>query len=499
MRIRKMGAVLVLGTAMMGVAARGAVAQERPSQSRPAPRDSAHAGHAGHVNPAERERADSAAANANPHAGHAAPDAHAGHEMDAHAGDAHAGHATLPLGGGWRAAMMAQVYPIVTGGAPGDSDSPLHDTEAYLTQPAAMINVESPGSRLVLRTTLNFEALTQEDGEITYGGWGEGHLDHRHPHTLLHEAMLSLNLWSFAGGSASLSAGKGFAPYGTDDPMSRPVAKYPTNHHLSQILERWTVNGVYVRGPWSIEAGLFGGAEPEGPYDFSNIEAFGDSWSARVARRFGGTGTGAPWEVSLSAASVAETHHDEKERASLYNAAVRHAGRYGFGGLYALVEGSLSDGEGGEDFWSVLGETEATLGRHRPYYRVELATRPEYEREGPAGTDGFFRYDHDAHTIGATRWLINTVGYGYDLRGGDVATRPFVELQHNRVWAERGGIEPEALFGGNDFWSLTAGFRLYFGARGPMRMGSYGVLDDMTTRHAAMRTDATAGGHQTSP
>ena len=36
----------------------------------------------------------------------------------------------------------------------------------------------------------------------------------------------------------SLSIGKGFAPFGTDDPMVRPFVRYPVNHHLSQILER---------------------------------------------------------------------------------------------------------------------------------------------------------------------------------------------------------------------------------------------------------------------
>ena len=48
-------------------------------------------------------------------------------------------------------------------------------------------------------------------------------------------------------------------PSSTDDPMARPAVKYPTNHHLSQILERWTVNGAYVTRAWSVEAGVFGG------------------------------------------------------------------------------------------------------------------------------------------------------------------------------------------------------------------------------------------------
>ena len=313
--------------------------------------------------------------------------------------------------------------------------------------------------------------------------------------------MLSLNLWDAPGGAFSLSAGKGFAPYGTDDPMSRPVLKYPTNHHLSQILERWTVNGVYLhRSGLSLEAGIFGGSEPEGPYDLSNIESFGDSWSARVTQRFGdGFGPFAPWEVSASYGRVEEAHDGEKEATHLVNGAIRHQQPYGFGNLYALVEASRSEPDGADEgYYSLLGETRLELGgdrRHQPYYRVEYATRPEYHREGALGSDEFFLYDHDdGHTDGATRWLINSVGYAYELTGYPFSARPFVELQHNRVWEERGSADPEALFGKDSFWSFSAGFRIFLGG-GPMRMGSYGVLDPMS---AAMRpgTGMTHDGHQ---
>ncbi|HEU0052272.1 MAG TPA: hypothetical protein VFQ39_03800 [Longimicrobium sp.] len=485
MRIDKLGAILLFGIAAACPAAAFGQQAEKP-RAREASPDSAHAAV---DSAATRNRA------ADPHAGHAMPtapprtranetppDAHAGMDHGAGGEMEHGGMLAVPLAGGWRLLGMAQVYPIVTGTFPGDGDHPLHDTEAYLTQPAAMLNLESPGARVVLRGTLNFEALTQEDGELTFGGWGEGFIDRRHPHTLVHELMLSANLWKVAGGAVSVSAGKGFAPYGTDDPMSRPAAKYPTNHHLSQILERWTVNGAWLAGGWSVEAGIFGGAEPSGPYDFSNLESFGDSWSARLAKRFGGRGTGAPWELSASYGSVAETHHGEKERTALYNAAARHAGRYAFGGLYALAEASLADGRGGDDFWSLLAETELALGRHRPYYRVELAARPEYAREGLPGEPGFFRYHHDDDPVGASRWTIHTLGYGFDLPGREVTTRPFVEAQLNNVRRERGVFDLESVYGRGAFWSLTAGFRMYFGG-GPMRMGSYGVLDDMTTRH----------------
>ena len=393
---------------------------------------------------------------------------------------------------------MAQAYPIISTSLGAISESSRDATGVYLTQPAVMFNVESPGSKVTLRTTLNFEGITQPDGELTFGGWGEGFLDKRHPHTLLHEFMLSANLWAFARGDLSISAGKGFAPYGTDDPMSRPVVKYPTNHHLSQILERWTLNGAYVNRNWSLEAAVFGGGEPEGPYDLSNIKSFGDSWSARFARRFGsGYGPMAETELSASYGRVREVHHEEEAITNLYNGALRHERAYGFGTLYGLIEGSVSRPQEGEGFFSVLGETQLRMRGHQPYYRVEYATRPEYEREGAPGTQDFFRYDHDSHAIGATRWLINTLGYGYQLTGYPVSARPFIELQHSSVRAERGGIEPADLCGKSSFWGLTAGFRIFLGGD-PMRMGSYGVLDPMTSMHrpGSVPTAAAGSSHE---
>lgn len=424
---------------------------------------------------------------------------------DAMPGPAHesAGHEmwSAGVGGGWRLLGMAQAFPVVTLGAPGHDASPLHETRFYLTQPALMINLESPAQRVVLRTTLNFEGLTLENGELTYGGWGEGFIDKRHPHTLLHELMLSLNLWQAAGGALSFSAGKGFAPYGTDDPMARPGLKYPTNHHLSQILERWTLNGVWLRDGWSLEAGLFGGTEPEDPYDLSNIESFGDSWSARVARRWGaGAGPMAEWEASASYGDVAEEHHGETERTRLWNVALRHARplRGEAGHLYALIEASLSEPEHEDGYFSALGETRLAFGRHQPYLRVEYATRPEYEREGAAGTDDFFRYHHDDAAIGATRWLIGTVAWAYELTGYPVSVRPFAETQYHRVREERGGIDPDVLFGTDSFWSLTLGARVFLGGD-PMRMDAYGVLDPMTSMHRMMGPGAEMNGHDAEP
>ena len=408
----------------------------------------------------------------------------------------------LGLGNGWQLMGMAQAFPIGTGGEAFHDAAPLDAQDLYLTQPAIMVNLASPQSRFVLRTTLNFEAWTQREGEITYGGWGEGFIDKRHPHTLVHEAILSFNAWDEPGGSFSLSAGKGFAPYGTDDPMSRPTVKFPTNHHLSQILERFTVNAVYLhRSGLSLEAGVFGGGEPEDPYDFSNIESFGNSFSARVTQRLGdGYGPFAPWEISASYARIEEEHHASTDVTHLLNAALRHEKEYAFGDVYALVEASRSEVLGAaEGYYALLGETRLGLGsqrRYQPYYRIEFSTRPEYARDGAPGTPGFFRYDHDhAAVLGASQWLINTIGYGVELGDGPVSVMPFVELQHSRVRPLRGDVEPEALFGRDEFWSATAGFRLYFGG-GSMRMGSYGVLDSMSVamRPAASHTLRDMGG-----
>src|SRR5688572_16373666 len=235
----------------------------------------------------------------------------------------HQGHGRMSMvdfGGGWMALGMAQVFPAVTFAFPGEDNTPLDEVGVYLTQPAVMFNVEAPQSRVVLRTTINLEGVTQPNGELTFGGWGEGFLDKRHPHTYLHELMLSFNISGDEHKGWSVSAGKGFTPFGTDDPMMRPVMKYPTNHHLSQILERWTLSTAWTGSRWSVEAGLFGGNEPTSPTDLSNIESFGNSFSARVTHRVGAGMMGAwPWEVAASFGRVKEEHETESTTTNLYN------------------------------------------------------------------------------------------------------------------------------------------------------------------------------------
>ena len=293
--------------------------------------------------------------------------------------------------------------------------------------------------------------------------------------------MVSVNLWDLNSGSLSLSAGKGFVPYGTDDPMARAGLKFPTNHHLSQILERWTVNGVYLRRGWGVEAAVFGGTETEGPYDLSNIESFGDSWSVRLSRRWGsGSGPTAEWELSTSYARVVETHHDALEKTRLLNGALRHWRGPDSALQEALLEVSVGKKEDHNDFFSVLGELWFDRSGHQPYVRLEYSSRPEYERERGDRNAGFFRYDDASDPIGSTRWLTSTAAYAYELTGYPISIRPFAELQHFMVWEDQGELDPVTLFGSDSFWAITIGARMFIGGS-PMRMGAYGVLDSMTS------------------
>ncbi|MEO8295236.1 MAG: hypothetical protein ABI613_06945, partial [Gemmatimonadota bacterium] len=114
-------------------------------------------------------------------------------------------------------------------------------SETRVVQPVLMLQAHAFGDRLRFTATANLEGWTLDDGELTPGAFGEGFVDRRHPHTFVHELILSSSdiLRSLDGPlSISLSVGKGFAPFGTDDPMTRPVERYPVNHHYSQILER---------------------------------------------------------------------------------------------------------------------------------------------------------------------------------------------------------------------------------------------------------------------
>jgi hypothetical protein len=254
--------------------------------------------------------------------------------------------------------------PIPRGGSLG---------EIRLVQPTLMGHGGILNGRLRLLATINLEGLTIPEGELTPGNWGEGFIDRRHPHTYVHEIMLSASQ-PLGATRISAAVGKGFAPFGTDDPMSRPVLRYPVNHHLAQILER-AVAIVGLRwGPLMAEAALFNGDEPERPGQWPRVSRFGDSWSGRLSA-FPLTGL----ELQASYARVQSPEHrpgfglDQ----SKWSVSGRWSHTLGSNPVYALVEyARTSEATGFFVFRSVLAEGAWTLGRRRLHYRFERTELP---------------------------------------------------------------------------------------------------------------------------
>ena len=337
-----------------------------------------------------------------------------------------------------------------------------------------MLRVAGP-SRLGLVATLNLEGVTIPSGELAPGAWGEGFIDRRHPHTYAHELMLTADdLLGGADGATSLSlaAGKGFAPFGTDDPMSRPVLRYPVNHHLAQILERAVAIVALGRGPVRAELGLFNGDEPERPGQWPRVgDRFGDSWAARL--------TGVPLPGLELQGSHAHVHSPEHRPGAgtdqqKWSLSVRWQGGGGRQRRYALVEWARTSEAGGFFvFSSLLAEGAWIAGGHRLHYRVERTERPEEER-----VSGFrsLRPHLENSILGITRWSIATVGYGPPtLERRRLTIAPLLEVSYGRIGRVGGGLfDIDDLYGRAHFWSWTLGVRLGFGG-GVHRMGRYGA------------------------
>ena len=170
-------------------------------------------------------------------------------------------------------ALVTHVTPALAGRA---------RTEALVTQPMLMVRGARASGALQYAVMLNGERWTMPGGEPVAAIWGEGFIDRRHPHTVLHEVMLTgvrrLGRWR-----GSLSAGKGIVPFGTDDPMVRPFTKYPANHHFSQVLERvQLVAGLRPSPRLAFELAVFNGDEPTSPLAAPRWSRVGDSRAGRL-------------------------------------------------------------------------------------------------------------------------------------------------------------------------------------------------------------------------
>lgn len=346
-------------------------------------------------------------------------------------------------------------------------------TEAYVTNPLVMLHAADGSGRLSLAGSVNLEKWTLRKGELAAGNAGEGYIDRRHPHTILHELVGTARA-SRGDVQLSMTAGRGFAPFGTDDPMVRPFAKFPANHHLMQIPERLLLVGAARHGRFGVEAGLFNGDEPTGPTSLGRPGRFGDSWAARLTLR-----PTAALELQAGHARVESPEHalggglDQRK----WSASARYDAETASGRMYGLLEWGetyeYASGVRTYVFTTVLAEAGVTLRAWRAALRLERTTRPEEERL----LDPFrsSRPHSDENILGATRW--NTVtahgGRAFTFRG--LGLEPFAEAAHSRVAEITGGLfDPGEFYGSTSLWNLSLGMRVRAGLQ-HIRMGRYGA------------------------
>jgi hypothetical protein len=370
--------------------------------------------------------------------------------------------------------LGAQAIGVVTRESPAIHGRDL--TEGYVTQPVIMMQLDPWRELLSLRTTINFEGTTIKRGELIPGIYGEGYIDRRHPHTYLHELLLTSTKRFGAGSVSGVSAtvGKGFAPFGTDDPMSRPFEKYPINHHLSQILERAVAIGALRAGSWIFEAGTFNGDDPTGPGDTPNRNRYWDSWSARV--------TFVPWPQGEFQNSYARVKSPENpdgggadQRKQSVSIRLEDAQQSG----YALFEWSRTGDYVGSTrtfaFNSLLAETWAKYDRFSGALRIERTERPDEQR-----LVNEFRTpipSTDLSIAGRSRWTIVTLRVAASLVDRrSFSVEPFAEVAKARVspTLRPSGFDPRQFYGSSRIWTVSFGAKVGFGMA-HMRMGRYGV------------------------
>lgn len=372
-------------------------------------------------------------------------------------------------------------------------------TEGYLTQP----NVMAAWQHGVLSATgtINLEGYTLRRGELNAGIYGEGFVDRRHPHTLVHEIMLMVTTPARGGARASFGGGKGFTPYGTDDPMMRPFVKFPVNHHHAQVIERVQVLGALALGSpdrgVALEHAVFNGDEPVGPFVGPQWGRIGDSRATRLTVM---PATGV--EVQASRAFVrspgitqggAFDHTQTSASVRIDRSAGHHQMEHGARSprRYLLLEVARTDEgrrrERAFRFQSALAEGLVTMGGWSLAGRFERTERPEHDRLLDP-----FRIPNghiDFQIIGVTRWTVQSVHV--DAPPLRLVPRPllrvvpYLEVSAARARALRtpAVFVPETFYGASTLWSVTAGVRLHVGQM-RSRMGRYGVLAQPAAGHA---------------
>lgn len=359
-------------------------------------------------------------------------------------------------------------------------------TEGYLTQPNIM--ADAIRGWFAAHGTLNLEGYTLHRGELNAGIYGEGFVDRRHPHTLVHELMLTATTPQQHRVRASLATGKGFVSYGTDDPMMRPFVKYPVNHHHAQIIERIVTTGALrvgndTRGV-ALEHSFFNGDEPVSPFTGPQWDRFGDSRSTRL---------------TLIPARDVEV---QASRAFVHSPGITQGGAFDHtqssvslrarrDSRYALFEVARTDegfkGARAFRFNSFLAEAASSIRGWSVAVRAERTERPENERL----LDPFrIANGHiDFQIVGITRWDVATAQltappitlFSQHPESRRVRFVPFAEVgvAQPREVRRPAVFIPREFYGANSLWSVTAGLRLHVGSM-RSRMGRYGVLAEST-------------------
>lgn len=369
--------------------------------------------------------------------------------------------------------LATHVDPIVR----GESRS-----SAYLTQPVVMLDANWLDGALALTGMLNFEGLTIPNGELAAGMWGEGFVDKRHPHTYLHELVGSAGV-TRGNVRASLSVGRGFAPFGTDDPMSRPFVRFPSNHHLAQVPERLIGIAAVAAGRITMEGGLFNGDEPFETTALGSLDRFGDSWATRLTVR---PVASVEMQGSYAAVTSPETPFTGGVDQRKWSASARVEQMLGPAHTYVLAEwartGEYDDGAWLYGFRAWLLELSAARDGWLAALRYEDATRPEEERL--ASSFRTVRAHNDLHLLGITRWRTAAVHLEYTVKTRALSFVPFTEVGVSRVDDTAGGlVEPEAFFGDDLITTLSAGVRIGAGHTHE-RMGRYGSALPAPSMHA---------------
>lgn len=375
-------------------------------------------------------------------------------------------------------------------------------TEGYLTQPNLMLGAHAGG--VSFASTFNFEGYTLKRGELNPGMYGEGYIDRRHPHTIVHEAMLSYSAPSIRGVRWSLAGGKGFTPYGSDDPMMRPFVLFPVNHHHAQIIERVQVLGALRVGSdahyAALEHAFFNGDEPVGPFIAPQYKRVGDSRTTRLSLQ---PWRGVEWQASrafIRSPGIVQGGAFDHTQTSL-SLRIDRDGAPDMDGMnmsamsahqhsstpstrrYLLLEVARTDEGFGTRrafrYTSALGEA---LWMHRGWAlaaRLERTERPENERL----LDPFrIANGHiDFQIIGVTRWSTATLHVDGPAMpapsGWRTHVTPFVEVATAQAKALRlpAVFIPAEFYGRSTLVTLSVGVRAHAGTMRD-RMGRYGVL-----------------------